>query len=177
MIATMLVAMLTVSAQNDDLKNEIGAYYGFGSASNLITNFSKAFTFTSDDQSGFWGPIGIEYYHHVTPVVALGAMASIAGCTFKDNIGHSDGSGKYYTVMPSVKFNYFRRDHIGLYSGLAAGVIIFNSAHMDKTENSADFIFQLTGFGIEFGSEQFRGFTEFGFGERGVICAGLRYKF
>ena len=177
MIATMLVAALTVSAQNDDLKNEIGAYYGFGSASNIVTTFAKAFTFSSDDRSGFWGPIGIEYYRHVTPVVAIGAMASIAGCTFKDNIGNNDGSAKYYTVMPAVKFNYLRRDHFGLYSGLAAGVMFFNSSYANQNDNSVNFMFQLTGIGAEFGGQQFRGFAEFGFGERGVLCAGLRYKF
>ena len=30
--------------------------------------------------------------------------------------------------------------------------------------------------GAEFGS-QFRGFVELGFGERGVVTAGVRYKF
>ena len=176
MIATMLVAALTVSAQNDDFKNEIGAYYGFGSASNIVSTFSKAFTFSSENQTGFWGPIGIEYYHHVTPVVAIGAMASIAGCKYKDN-GKEDGSSKYYTIMPAVKFNYLLRNHFGLYSGLAAGVMFFNSSFKDKTDNSVNFMFQLTGIGAEFGGQQFRGFAEFGFGERGILCAGLRYKF
>jgi hypothetical protein len=31
--------------------------------------------------------------------------------------------------------------------------------------------------GVEFGSEAFRGFVEAGLGEKGEICAGLRYKF
>ena len=36
-IAALLVATLTASAQNDDLKNEVGLYYGFGSATNIVS--------------------------------------------------------------------------------------------------------------------------------------------
>ena len=98
----MMMAALTVNAQNDNLKNEIGVYYGFASASNIASSIGTAFNWDSSDQTGFWGPVGIEYYRHLTPVVAVGAVASIAGCTWSKN---DDFSSKYYTVMPSVKFN------------------------------------------------------------------------
>ena len=68
MIAVMLVASLGVSAQNDELKNEIGVYYGFGAASDIVSTIATAMTsYSNSDQNGFWGPIGIEYYYHVTP--------------------------------------------------------------------------------------------------------------
>ena len=69
MIAAMMVASLSASAQNDDLKNEIGVYYGFGSASTVVSTIATSLTaFSSGDQRGFWGPIGLEYYYHVSPV-------------------------------------------------------------------------------------------------------------
>ena len=43
MIAAMMVAALTASAQNDDLKNEFGVYYGFGAASDIFSSFGHAF--------------------------------------------------------------------------------------------------------------------------------------
>lgn len=176
MIATMLVAALTLSAQNNELKNEVGVYYGFASASNIVSTIASAFSFTSDQQTSFYGPIGIEYYRHVTPVVALGAMASIAGCDY-DTKSNATASSTYITVMPGVKFNYLRRTHFGLYSGLAAG-IMFNTNKFDgDSESNTFFIYQLTAIGAEGGSDQFRGFLEAGFGERGILCAGLRYKF
>ena len=46
-----------------------------------------------------------------------------------------------------------------------------------KDETLAAFIFQATALGAEFGSQQFRGFVEAGVGEKGLLCAGLRYKF
>jgi hypothetical protein len=36
---------------------------------------------------------------------------------------------------------------------------------------------QLTALGAEFGGQQLRGFTELGFGERGILTIGARYKF
>ena len=59
MIAAMMVAALTASAQNDDLKNEFGVYYGFGAASDIFSTFAHVFSFSSDDQHGYWGPIGV----------------------------------------------------------------------------------------------------------------------
>ena len=85
MIAALMVAALTASAQNDDPKNEFGVYYGFGAASDIFAAFAHAFSFSSDDQHGYWGPIGLEYYYHTSPVVAFGAVASISGSKWGKN--------------------------------------------------------------------------------------------
>ena len=73
-IAALLVATLTASAQNDDLKNEVGLYYGFGSATNIVSALGTAFNFDSKDQKGFWGPVGVDYFYHTSPVVAVGGI-------------------------------------------------------------------------------------------------------
>ena len=172
LLATILVAAMTASAQDDDLKNEIGVYYGFGSASNVVSSIGTAFSFSNSDKSGFWGPVGLEYYHHVTPVVAVGAMASVAGCKY----GDKDGSSTFITVMPSVKFNWLRKEHFGMYSSLSAGVMFAKTKHAGESDNKTQFMGHISALGAEFGS-QFRGFVELGFGERGVVTAGVRYKF
>ncbi|MBQ4388175.1 MAG: hypothetical protein II822_11315 [Prevotella sp.] len=176
MIAAMLVASLGVSAQDDELKNEIGVYYGFGAASDIVSTIATAMTsYSNSDQNGFWGPIGIEYYYHVTPGVAIGAMASIAGCKWGDN---GEEKTKYYTVMPSVKFSWLRKEHFGMYSSLAAGIMVasLSGSKNGGSDSKVNFMGQLTGLGAEFGG-QLRGFAELGFGERGVFTLGLRYKF
>ena len=98
MIAVLMVASVSAYAQNDDLKNEIGVFYGFESASSYSSIISGAFVsaFSSSSRGGKWGPIGM---------------------------------------------------------------------------------FQGTGIGIEAGGEAIRAFAELGFGEKGTLCAGLRYKF
>ena len=177
MMAAMMVAALTASAQNDELKNEIGVYYGFGSASNIVSSFGTAFNWDSSDKTGFWGPVGVEYYYHVTPGVAVGAMASVAGCTWSKN---SDFTSTFITVMPSVKFNWLRKAHFGMYSSLSAGVMFEKSSlkadGQKQTENNTKFMGHVTALGAEFGSK-LCGFTELGFGERGVLTVGIRYKF
>lgn len=177
MMVTMMVAALTASAQDDDLKNEIGVYYGFGSASNIVSTIGTAFNWSSSDKTGFWGPVGIEYYHHVTPVVAIGAMASVAGCTWSKN---NNDKSTFITVMPSVKFNWLRKEHFGMYSSLSAGVMFEKNSlkanGQEQTNNNTKFMGHVTAVGAEFGSK-LRGFTELGFGERGVLTVGIRYKF
>ena len=183
MIAALMVASVSANAQNDDLKNEIGVFYGFVSASSITSIIGGAFSsaLSSSDQGSLWGPIGVEYYRHVTPVVAFGGVGTIAGCKWGDD----NFKSTYISVMPSVKFNWLRRDHWGMYSALSAGVMFINdkvsSSYQGEkkveSDNVTNFMIQATAIGLEAGGEAFRGFAELGFGEKGVLCAGLRYKF
>ena len=63
-----------------------------------------------------------------------------------------------------------------MYSKLALGVLIGidSGDHNDKTK--AALAWQASAVGAEYGSA-FRGFVELGFGEQGILIAGLRYKF
>ena len=186
MVVAAMMATVNVNAQ-DEFKNEIGVFYGFESASNIFSVYSNMFAAAAGDQSSFWGPVGVEYYYHVSPVVGLGAVAAYAGCKAEDEKTHKDDlSEKFITVMPSVKFNWLRKKHFGMYSGLSAGVMFLSMSVNDsakasdpdaKDETLTSFVFQATALGVEFGGEQFRGFVEAGLGEKGTLCAGLRYKF
>ena len=186
MVVAAMMTTISVNAQ-DELKHEVGVFYGIGSASNLFSAITSSISAAAGDQSSFWGPVGVEYYYHVSPVVALGGVGVIAGCKAEDEKTHKDDlSEKFITIMPSVKFNWLRKKHFGMYSGLSAGVMFLslsvndNAKNVDsgaKDETIASFMFQATALGAEFGGEQFRGFVEAGLGEKGILCAGLRYKF
>ena len=102
------VAMMTVVNMNAQggQKNEIGVFYGTGSASNLLSVYTEAFAAAVGKQSSWWGPIGVEYYYHVSPVVGFGAVAAYASCKAENENTHkSDFTERFITVMPSVKFN------------------------------------------------------------------------
>lgn len=45
-----------------------------------------------------------------------------------------------------------------------------------QDETKSIFMFQATALGLEFGGNV-RGFVEAGVGEKGLLCAGLRYRF
>ena len=186
MVVAAMMAAVSVSAQNDEA-NEISVFYGFGSASNIVSDLGSAFTYSTGDQTGFWGPIGLEYYRHLTNVVAVGIVAEYAGCKW-DRPYEVDGSlnSTYLTAMPSVKFNWLRKKNFGLYSSLSAGIMVADlgaSGSITKDpevknaeETVTSFMFNINPIGAEFGGA-FRGFVELGFGEKGLLCAGLRYKF
>ena len=95
-----------------------------GSASNILSIITSSISAAAGDQSSFWGPIGVEYYYHVSPVVGVGAVAAYAGCKAEDEKTHQDDlTETFITVMPSVKFNWLRKKHFGLYSAASAGVL------------------------------------------------------
>ncbi|MBR5748729.1 MAG: hypothetical protein IKY01_08105 [Prevotella sp.] len=185
MVAVAMMTALSVNAQS--FKHEVGVFYGFESASNVFSLVTSAISAAAGDQSSFWGPVGVEYYYNVSPVVGLGAVAAYAGCKAEDDKTHKeDLTESFITVMPSVKFNWLRKKNFGMYSALSAGAM-FASVKCNDNAKAADpnakdetvtvFMFQATALGAEFGGEQFRGFVEAGVGEKGVLCAGLRYKF
>lgn len=188
MVAAMMAAT-SVNAQSNgyDTKHEVGVFYGVESASNLLSVYTGMFAAAAGDQSSWWGPIGAEYFYHLSPVIGVGAVAEYAGCkAVDDKTGKKDLTETFVTVMPSVKFNWLRKKHFGMYSGLSAGVM-FLSISVDESAKAADpeaedetlatFMFQVTALGAEFGGTNLRGFIEAGLGEKGTLCAGLRYKF
>ena len=185
MVVAAMMATVSVNAQ-DETKHEIGVFYGIDSASDIVSSITSAFAVAAGDQSSFFGPIGVEYYYHVSPVVGIGGVAAFAGCKAIDKKTNTkDLNEKFITVMPSVKFNWLRKKSFGMYSALSAGVM-FASVSVEGEAKAADpnakdetvttFMFQATALGLEFGGKV-RGFVEAGLGEKGLLCAGLRYRF
>lgn len=186
--AVMAIATLVavnVNAQKDEPKNEIGVFYSVASVSNILSEYGAAFSYSTGSQTGYWGPIGIEYFRRLSPVVAVGAVAEYSHCKWDKNYGSDRSlSSSYITVMPSIKFNWLRNENWSLYSGASAGIMIATldtsgvSSIDEKIEDETitSFMFQATALGAEFGKD-LRFFAEVGFGEKGVACAGLRYKF
>ena len=112
MVVAAMMATVSVNAQNE-LKHEVGAFYGIGSASNIFSAITSSISAAAGDQSSFWGPVGVEYYYHVSPVVGVGAVAAYAGCKAEDEKTHKDDlTETFITVMPSAKFNWLRNQKL-----------------------------------------------------------------
>lgn len=143
-------------------------------------------------------PCSAEYYYRVNRFLSVGAIGAF-NCMKRDiylNVKYTDGrdpsstseyvgKAKKYnvTIMPAVKFDWLRREHVGLYSKAAVGASFMIERQKEndgtKLEKDTDVMpnFQATLFGVEAGSQRFRAFAEFGVGEQGMAVAGLRYKF
>ena len=166
--------------------------------SSMITGGTATAYYTYGDEE-YIPSISVEYYYHVNPIIALGGYVAFNGMnrdmyyTWKDSgskTEHKELSGeakrRNLSIMPTAKFDWLRKKHFGLYSKAGAGVSIMYETQKDdkETKESTDYShttvipnIHLTFIGVEAGSETWRGFMEYGVGEQGIICAGLKYKF
>ena len=193
-VAVALMTAVSVSAQEgyDNTKHEVGISYGSMSNSTwmaigedmgtVIGSFGKA----RYDDGNFTGPIAVEYFYHLNPVVGVGAIGVYAKETkdmFIDNVNIGEAKNTYISVMPSVKLNWLRKKHFGMYSKLGAGLIFVSKKEDVKqgytggSESKVGFNFQISALGIEAGSPNVRAFVELGVGEQGLFLAGVRAKF
>ena len=191
-LAMVAVAMMTVTdvkAQSDS-KHEIAVSYGVLSNSDWLNVFENVigaiFGETYKDDI-YFGPIGMEYFYHLKPWCGVGVIATYGQLTqdsYKDDDVVGKKSNYYVTALPAVKFDWLRRDAVGLYSKLGAGVTLRNekrefygeNAKHDTDKTDFHFNWQVSLIGVEVG-KRLRGFAEFGFGEQGLLLGGLRYKF
>lgn len=165
--------MATVSLQaQEERKNEVAIAYGVGSNTDIVSSIYKGI-FTGK-QSGYWGPLSVECFHHLGGgKLGLGAVLVLGGCKWGDS---DKAKTTFYTAMPAVKYNWKNKKMLSMYSKLAAGITIADDSGSSDSSTDSSFNFHLTAFGIEVGSS-IRGFAEAGWGEQGILLAGLRYKF
>lgn len=160
----------------------------------ILSGGSRAAYYTYENSK--WSvPCSVEYYYRVNRFLSIGAIGAF-NCMKRDiylNVTDADGNksktydgkAKMYNVsiLPSVRFDWLRREHVGLYSKAAVGASFMIERQKEKDgtklEKGMDVMpnFQGSLFGIEAGSMRFRAFAEFGLGEQGLAVAGIRYKF
>ena len=192
MAAVAMMAAMSASAQNgyDETKHEIGITYGVGANSDIIDAYEKiggALVGAKYENEKYFGPISAEYFYHVKPWLGVGGIFAY-GQSKQDvyTLGSKDGEMKnnYFTLMPAVKFDWLRKQHLGMYSKRAVGATLRNEKYIsdtavnkDKSDSELHLNWQASLLGIEAGSPTFRGFIELGTGEQGIALIGLRYKF
>lgn len=176
-VAALFCGTVAVQAQ-DECKHEVGVAYGAVANSNILDLFDDAFSNANnpDPVSGsYFGPLSVEYYYRVSPMIGVGGVAVVK--THKETSrGGEAYTNKYFTVMPSVKFNWVHKAHFGFYSKLAAGYTFFSTKFSGESGSAGAFNFQASVIGLEAGG-RLRGFAELGWGEQGLALAGIRYRF
>lgn len=137
-------------------------------------------------EASMLGSFSLDYQHFVHRSISVGGTLAYEHCIlrFDSRAGSSESGEAIYnegernhigviSLMPSAKFQWFNTPHFGMYSKLAAGLMLVCS----KDEVSPNFAFQATPAGIDFGGRTFRGFLETGFGCQGLLLAGVRFCF
>ena len=193
--ALAISAFLCVPAQaQDETRHEIGISYGVVPNSvwiDVLTDVVPAIFGDKYENGSYVGPIGVEYYYHTSPLIGVGAIAVLATNNddgFRKDVLVSHRNKSYFTLMPSVKFDWLRKTNWGMYSKVALGATLAHFANQDydtngkltgekKTTDDVLVNFQASLLGVEAGNRTVRGFAELGVGEQGILLAGVRFKF
>jgi hypothetical protein len=185
-----LIVVCPVFAKNDTDKNEFSITYGqitVPQAAYVLGGvFGAMFSLGhfSFENAHFVGGAGVEYVHYVNDWLGFGGAVlcdyMTATAMNVDSEGKKTPNGKFnlgiVSAMPEVKFAWLNREHVGLYSKLAAGAGLFFANGSDAKDNIS-FAFQATPIGVDFGGERFRGFVEAGVGMQGIVNGGVRWLF
>jgi hypothetical protein len=196
MVVVAMMTAMSVNAQSNEPRHEIGLSYGLGASAvldrlgNAIGNgiFDSLSGVETKDQDDL-GTAAIEYFYHLNnPRLAIGGIVAIAHYG-EDIVKKKDNSVKvgerardYFTVMPAVKYDWIHKPHFALYSKAAAGIMYYECKDKDLElkkeykDHDTFFMYQLSFIGAEFGAKV-RGFVEGGMGEQGFILGGIKFKF
>ncbi|MBO4327957.1 MAG: hypothetical protein J5831_00940 [Bacteroidales bacterium] len=186
-----LTVVFSGYAKNDKDKNEFSINYGqatipqMGYVMGGILGVAFTLGHFTFDNSKLLGAAGVEYVHYVNNWFGFGVAGLVdymtADAYSVDGDGNKTPNGKYNfgyaSVMPVLKFAWFNREHVGLYSKLGFGAgLAFRNGDSNPLENLS-FSAQVTPIGVDFGGESFRGFVEAGVGMQGIVNAGVRWLF
>lgn len=187
-----LLLGVNVSAQKRELKVSYGAFTSneflqiFGDE--IMTTALTMGNYSSSNSKSI-GAFSVDYTYALSKRLRIGG-AFVFDANNK-NVSYDKGvkaAGKtnnyYFTVMPQATFAYVTKPCFELYSGLALGASMrretFNPAASTtyKKEVNTVFLpaFQVNAIGVRVG-KTLAGFAEVGFGAKGMVNAGVSYRF
>ncbi len=191
-LAAFILGAVTVKAQNvnEEKKHEFRPFYGTAYSSSISDIFSGSisnalFGTAEKSESSTWGMVGLGYRYHVD---RFGIGIDLGYSTAKEELfkkkkdvkPFETKNFKRYFVMPTASFSYYKTNTIDLYGAASAGAI-YETSKRDvkdaKTENKTEFAYQVTPIGLRIGNQSIGGFVELGYGQKGLINAGLSFKF
>ena len=114
-----------------------------------------------------------EYAYHLLPWLSLGCTLDFQQTYWNTEYYNSDDDlikGKkeenFYNlcIMPTVRFNYFRREHVGLYSAIAAGIDINGGTEKNGFGRNTivGAALDIRPIGVIFGGGHYWGYVEIG---------------
>lgn len=172
---------------NDGRKNEISASYGTLTLVQFVSGMAGAFgtafsggNVTLEKLDGY-GSVSLAYYRAVNKWLSIGTdiAAEYVSMTFKNKNSEerTKNATLVFSPMFTMKGNWLRRNHFGLYSRIAAGAMFMDTPGASENKLQVVPTAQVSPVGVEFGGSGFRGFVEMGLGAQGVLVGGLKYRF
>ncbi len=178
-------------------KNEIAVSYGLFPYSDVIESSKDVDEFHgfNEVEGTTTGAINFTYNHRFNPILGLGFEANYSGSKSQwqsHGMKVADKSVFYISFMPRLKGEWIHNKYFVLYSSVAVGAMwkrttnksLFNKPEdaggffdefENQIKNDVRFAFQVSPIGLEFGNHV-GGFIEGGFGQMGIVQAGLRFR-
>ncbi len=127
----------------------------------------------------------VSYLYRPLKWLWVGANISYSGysekiCDLITNEKLGNKSSHAIALSPYIRFSYFNREKVNLYSGIGIGIYtLFQSNPIPPhppLRFSTNIAYQLTFFGVTFG-KKLVGSAELGFGYKGIFNMGIGYHF
>ena len=187
---------------NHEFKLEVSDWFGI----TLFQNHQNGRVETAIDPT-IYGParwfvtvtpqFSFNYHYRVTPWFWVGVMLNYAHyydqlLTPWDNFGGQityslPSSERYFSVvgiLPDIRFSYFNRPHVTLYSAISLGFNAYLkeeriSMHDGTITDHPTFFsaYHVTLFGVKAGGSHWFGSFELGAGYNGIVSFGVGYEF
>ena len=151
--------------------------YGIMPLNDLIYSAADQF---NDIDGGIkkMGALSLGYDYRATKVFSVGMSFTYSSNWVKS--GNDKGTLSFYTIMPTLKFNWLNRDNFSIYSRFSLGLMnVSGKTNVDNEKYSVSTIMvQVSPIGAEFKvGQNIMVFGEAGIGMTGIIMAGVRFCF
>lgn len=185
-VAALFATVFTANAEEYETpSDEISVSVGYFTHPHVALTFGDAFGGIIDGDASSensLGSFGVTYMHNLNKRFGLGATTSYE-YIYKNAKDGKKYTENFITVMPTVRAYWFRHNHFGMYSRLAAGVALncskgyVNGTGEENSQTDVLFGFHLAPVSMEFGSSKVSGFLELGWGYQGIVNAGVKFGF
>ena len=175
----------------EDKKNELSIGYGPINGMTFLEGFVNIFVAigesigkTHRDNVSYPGLFTLEYHYQINKSLNLGAKAIYRTRSY-DRYRDTDNSfvGHYanhaYTILPSLQYTYINEEYLKLYSGLDAGVCLYETYNSSSDTPRLMQVFpsfNLTVIGLKYGKDVY-GLAEVNLGSDALVKAGLGMRF
>lgn len=178
LVAVALLIAASTFAQGSR-RQEITLSYGVAPVTDWMDSYSNLLAGSvvgSDTKSTGWGAVSLGYSFRVIGGLRVGAQLIYSSNTQTIERSNSDTSNQYWSILPTVKWNWLNLKIVSIYARAGAGVTFARASYNGQHDNSTQFAFQVSPVGVEVGG-RLAGYAEAGIGTAGCVLAGIRYRF
>lgn len=186
------LAAFLIATPAKSQNNEIRANIGLLTTADVGNLFGDLIISTitiggySTNNSTTLGAFGAEYWHFQSDRLRIGGLFSYQAIdkeVFLAGTKEGDLTDNYFTFLPEISYEYVQAEWVQLYSGVGLGLTIWQQklASNDPKLSGQDatelmFNFHLNAVGLRVG-KALGASLELGVGAKGIINAGLSYRF